>query len=136
MSFSFEQMVSAFRFKAMRQGDETMGTGSVRAHKTDGNRKPALRQGVSDTTPNRFQKDSIFQQTDEGSETARPQKRKSAIKPVLTKNQVMFAQAAITYRSLSISAIADKLGIKPVTLYRYVGPSGQLRERGRKVLAG
>ena len=30
---------------------------------------------------------------------------------------------------------AAKLGIRPVTLYRYVGPQGQLREQGQKVLA-
>ena len=28
-----------------------------------------------------------------------------------------------------------ELGISPVTLYRYVGPQGQLREQGEKVLA-
>ena len=28
-----------------------------------------------------------------------------------------------------------ELGIRPVTLYRYVGPQGELREQGQKVLA-
>ena len=30
--------------------------------------------------------------------------------------------------------LCSELGIKPVTLYRYVGPQGQLREQGQKVL--
>ena len=43
---------------------------------------------------------------------------------------VRLAQAAMAHRDTSVS-----LGIKPVTLYRYVGPQGQLREQGQKVLA-
>ena len=35
----------------------------------------------------------------------------------------------------SVSALCRELGITPVTLYRYVGPQGQLREQGEKVLA-
>ena len=33
------------------------------------------------------------------------------------------------------SELCRELGIRPVTLYRYVGPQGQLREQGQKVLA-
>ena len=35
----------------------------------------------------------------------------------------------------SLSALCTQLGIKPVTLYRYVGPQGQSREQDEKVLA-
>ena len=35
----------------------------------------------------------------------------------------------------SVSELCRELGILPVTLYRYVGPQGQLREEGQKVLA-
>ena len=38
-------------------------------------------------------------------------------------------------RDTSVSKLCTELGIKPVTLYRYVGPQGQLREQGEKVLA-
>ena len=38
-------------------------------------------------------------------------------------------------RDTSVSELCTELGIKPVTLYRYVGPQGQLREQGQKVLA-
>ena len=35
----------------------------------------------------------------------------------------------------AVSALCRELGIRPVTLYRYVGPQGELREQGEKVLA-
>ena len=38
-------------------------------------------------------------------------------------------------RDTSMSALCSELGIRPVTLYRYVGPQGQLRKQGQKVLA-
>ena len=33
-------------------------------------------------------------------------------------------------RDTSVSELCAELGIKPVTLYRHVGPEGQLREQG------
>ena len=36
-------------------------------------------------------------------------------------------QAAMADRDTSVSELCTELGIKPVTLYRYVGPQGQLR---------
>ena len=32
----------------------------------------------------------------------------------------------------AVSALCRELGIRPVTLYRYVGPQGELREQGRE----
>ena len=37
--------------------------------------------------------------------------------------------------SCNNAALCRELGIRPVTLYRYVGPQGELREQGEKVLA-
>ena len=51
------------------------------------------------------------------------------------RSQVRLAQAAMVNRDTSVSELCRELGIKPVTLYRYVGPRGQLREQGEKVLA-
>ena len=48
---------------------------------------------------------------------------------------VRLAQAAMAHRDTSVSALCRELGINPVTLDRYVGPQGQLREQGEKVLA-
>ena len=53
----------------------------------------------------------------------------------LTKSQVRFAQAARANRETSVSELCKELGIKPVTLYRYVGPNGEIRENGSRVLA-
>ena len=39
-------------------------------------------------------------------------------------------------RDTSVSDLARELGIKPTTLYRYVGPTGELRENGERVLSG
>ena len=41
----------------------------------------------------------------------------------------------MAHRDTSVSELCTQLGIKPVTLYRYVGPQGQLRERDEKALA-
>ena len=38
-------------------------------------------------------------------------------------------------RRLRSGALCRELGINPVTLYRYVGPQGQVREHSEKVLA-
>ena len=61
--------------------------------------------------------------------------RKGGRKFALTKAQVRLAQAAMANRDTSVSELCAELGIKPVTLYRYVGPQGELREQGEKVLA-
>ena len=37
-------------------------------------------------------------------------------------------------RDTSVAELAKELRIKPVTLYRYVGPNGELRENGKRVL--
>ena len=61
--------------------------------------------------------------------------RKGGRTCALSKAQVRLAQAAMVHRDTSVSALCRELGIKPVTLYRYVGPQGQLRQQGQKVLA-
>ena len=40
----------------------------------------------------------------------------------------------MAHRDTSVSELCRELGIRPVTLYRYVGPQGQLRKQGQKVL--
>ena len=41
----------------------------------------------------------------------------------------------MAHRDTSVSALCRELWIKPVTLYRCVGPQGQLRAHGEKVFA-
>lgn len=38
-------------------------------------------------------------------------------------------------RDTSVSALAAELGVKPVTLYRYVDANGNLRDHGKRVLS-
>ena len=40
----------------------------------------------------------------------------------------------MAHRDTAVSALCHELGIRPVTLYRHVGPQGELREQGEKVL--
>ena len=41
----------------------------------------------------------------------------------------------MAHRDTAVSELCRELGIRPVTLFRYVGPQGRLREQGQKVLA-
>jgi hypothetical protein len=38
-------------------------------------------------------------------------------------------------RDTSVAQLPKELGVKPVNIYRYVGPNGDLRENGRRVRA-
>lgn len=46
----------------------------------------------------------------------------------LTKAQVRPTQAAMAQRDTSVFDLCKELGIERVTLYRYVGPKGELRD--------
>lgn len=75
-----------------------------------------------------FERELIRERTMAGLAAARARGRKFA----LTRAQVRLAQAAMANRDTSVG----ELGIKPVTLYRYVGPNGELRANGQRVLNG
>ena len=79
--------------------------------------------------------DAIRERTVAGLKAARARGRRGGRKFALTKAQVRLAQAAMAHRDTSVAALCRELGIRPVTLYRYVGPQGELREQGQKVLA-
>ena len=81
-----------------------------------------------------FERELIRERTVAGLEAARARGRKGGRKFALSKAQVRLAQAAMAHRDTSVSELCRELGIRPVTLYRYVGPQGQLREQGQKVL--
>ena len=82
-----------------------------------------------------FERELIRERTLAGLKAARARGRRGGRKFALSKAQVRLAQAAMAHRDTSVSELCTQLGIKPVTLYRYVGPQGQLREQGQKVLA-
>ena len=81
-----------------------------------------------------FERELIRERTIAGLEAARARGRKGGRKFALTKAQVRLAQAAMQSRDTSVAELAAELRVKPVTLYRYVGPKGELRENGKRVL--
>lgn len=81
-----------------------------------------------------FERELIRERTVAGLEAARARGRKGGRKFALTKAQVRLAQAAMASRDTSVAELCRELGIGRVTLYRYIGPSGELRENGRRVL--
>ena len=82
-----------------------------------------------------FERELIRERTQAGLKVARARGREGGRKFARSKAQVRLAQAAMAHRDTSVSEICRELGIRPVTLYRYVGPQGQLREQGEKILA-
>lgn len=81
-----------------------------------------------------FESELIRERTMAGLQAARARGRKGGRKFALTKAQVRMAQAAMTNRDTSVSELCKELGVKPVTLYRYVDPNGNLRDYGKRVL--
>ena len=82
-----------------------------------------------------FERELIRERTVAGLRAARARGRKGGRKFALSKAQVRLAQAAMANRDTSVSALCRELGIKPITLYRYIDPKGGLRESGRRVLS-
>jgi DNA invertase Pin-like site-specific DNA recombinase len=82
-----------------------------------------------------FESELIRERTMAGLAAARARGRKGGRKFALTKAQVRMAQAAMAQRDTSVSELCKELGVKPVTLYRYVDPNGNLRENGERVLS-
>jgi len=83
-----------------------------------------------------FERDLIRERTLAGLAAARARGRQGGRRFALTKAQVRLAQAAMASRDTSVAELCRELGVKPVTLYRYVGPDGALRDHGRRVLEG
>ena len=81
-----------------------------------------------------FESELIRERTMAGLLAARARGRTGGRKFVLTKSQVRMAQAAMANRDTSVAELCKELGVKPVTLYRYVDPNGNLRDHGKRVL--
>ena len=82
-----------------------------------------------------FERDLIRERTMAGLAAARARGRKGGRKFALTKAQVRLVQAAMANRDTSVATLAAELGVKPVTLDRYVDASGNLRDHGKRVLS-
>ncbi len=81
-----------------------------------------------------FESELIKERTMAGLAAARARGRKGGRKFALTKAQVRMAQVAMANRDTSVAELCRELKIKPVTLYRYVDPEGNLRENGKRLL--
>ena len=81
-----------------------------------------------------FERELIRERTVAGLNAARARGRRGGRKFALSKAQVRLAQAAMVHRDTGVRELCAELGIRPPTLYRYVGPQGQLRDQGRRVL--
>ena len=81
-----------------------------------------------------FERDVIRERTMAGLAAARARGRKGGRKPVLTAAKLRRAQAAMSHRDTSVSALCDELEVSTSTLYAYVTPSGALTERGELLL--
>jgi DNA invertase Pin-like site-specific DNA recombinase len=81
-----------------------------------------------------FERELIRERTRAGLAAARSRGRKGGRKFALTQAQVRLAQAAMGKKETRVSDLCEELGVTRVTLYRYLGPEGELREHGRRVL--
>ena len=81
-----------------------------------------------------FERELIRESTKAGLDAARARGRKGGRKFSMTKAKVRLAQIAMKERETSVANLCNELGITRSTLYRYVGPNGELRNHGRQVL--
>ena len=82
-----------------------------------------------------FERELIRERTMAGLASARARGRTGGRKFALSKSQIRVAQAAMSNRDSKVSDLCEELGIARVTLYRYVGPNGELRDYGKRALA-
>ncbi len=80
-----------------------------------------------------FERELIRERTRAGLAAARARGRKGGRRFALTKAQVRWVQAAMGKKETQVSELCEELGVTRVTLYRYVGPDGTLRDHGRRV---
>ncbi|MCU7816789.1 MAG: recombinase family protein [Candidatus Thiodiazotropha sp. (ex Rostrolucina anterorostrata)] len=81
-----------------------------------------------------FERELIRERTLAGLSAARARDKKGGRKHQLSKGQVRLAQASMKNKDTNVSELCRELGVSRQTLYRYVGPAGELREYGKQVL--
>jgi len=82
-----------------------------------------------------FERELMCERTRAGLEAARARGRQGGRNFALTKAQVRLAQAAMGKKETVVSELCAELGITRATLYRYISPTGELRDYGKRVLA-
>jgi DNA invertase Pin-like site-specific DNA recombinase len=81
-----------------------------------------------------FERELTRERTLAGLASARARGKKGGRSHHLTKAQVRLAQASMANKDTNASELCRELGVSRQTLYRYVGPNGELREYGKQVL--
>lgn len=81
-----------------------------------------------------FERELIRERTLARLSAARARGKKGGRKHQLSKGQVRLAQASMKNKDTVVSELCRELGVSRQTLYRYVGPDGNLREYGKQVL--
>ena len=82
-----------------------------------------------------FERELIRERTMACLQAARARGRQGGRTFGLTKTQVRLAQAAMQHRDTTVRELCRELGgITRATLYRYVSPTGELRDHGKRVL--
>ncbi|PHM37598.1 putative DNA invertase [Xenorhabdus mauleonii] len=81
-----------------------------------------------------FEREQIRERTIAGLKSARARGRQGGRKFLLTKTQVRLAQVAMKNKDTTMSELCRELNISRQSLYRYIGPNGELRAHGKKVL--
>jgi DNA invertase Pin-like site-specific DNA recombinase len=82
-----------------------------------------------------FERDLIVERTQAGLAAARARGRNGGRPYTMTPAKLRLAQAAMGQSETHVGALCAELGITRQTLYRHVGPKGELRPDGEKLLA-
>lgn len=81
-----------------------------------------------------FERELIRERTLAGLRSARARGRVGGRRPQMTPAKVRLAQAAMGQQGTVVADLCNELKITRQTLYRYVSPSGELRDDGKRVL--
>ena len=81
-----------------------------------------------------FERELIRERTIAGIAAARARGRMGGRKFNLTKSQVRLAEASMKNRDTSITELCKELKITRATLYKYISPTGELRDYAKRVL--
>ena len=81
-----------------------------------------------------FERELIRERTKAGIAAARARGRMGGRKFNLTKAQVRLAEVAMKNRDTSVTELCKELKITRATLYKYISPTGELRDYAKRVL--
>jgi DNA invertase Pin-like site-specific DNA recombinase len=81
-----------------------------------------------------FERELIVERTKAGLVSARARGRHGGRPYKMTASKLRLAQAAMGQPETKVAELCRELGVTRQTLYRHVGPTGELREDGRKLL--